>query len=193
MIIVGLTGSIGMGKSATAGLFREMGVAVHDSDAAVHAIYADAAEVHLAADFPQAFPNGRFDRSALAALVVGNPEAMRRLEAIVHPLVSASRVSFLDAQRARSARVAVLDVPLLFETGLSDAVDICLVVTAPPELQRRRVLARPGMSLEKFEAINARQLADAHKRSRAHWIIDTSHGIPAARRDVIALLRSIVA
>lgn len=191
MIIVGLTGSIGMGKSTTAALFREEGVAVHDSDATVHRLYAEQAHRHLAIDFPQAFANGAFDRAALAAHVLGDPTALRRLEAIIHPLVSANRSAFLAREKAAGARICVLDVPLLFETDMDAGVDVCLVVTASAEIQKHRVLQRPGMTPEKLQSILARQLADEEKRKRAHWIIDTSHGIDGARRDVRAFLRSL--
>jgi len=191
MIVIGLTGSIGMGKSTTAALFRQEGVAVHDSDATVHRIYADEAHVHLARDFPQAFVGGAFDRAALAAHVLREPSALKRLEGIIHPLVSASRDAFLAKQAQAGSRVCVLDVPLLFETGLDQSVDIRLVVTAPQHIQKRRVLQRPGMTPEKLQSILARQLSDEEKRKRAHWIIDTSHGIDHARRDVQALLRSL--
>jgi dephospho-CoA kinase len=191
MIVVGLTGSIGMGKSTTAALFREEGIAVHDSDATVHRIYAEQARFHLAAEFPQAFTNGFFDRTALAAYVLGDTNALRRLEAIIHPLVSANRSDFLAKEKKQGSRLCVLDVPLLFETGLDASVDISLVVTAPSEVQKQRVLQRPGMTPEKLQSVLARQLSDEEKRKRAHWIIDTSHGIDRARRDVRAFLRSL--
>jgi dephospho-CoA kinase len=191
MIVVGLTGSIGMGKSTTAALFREEGIAVHDSDATVHRIYAEQAHCHLAAEFPQAFIAGFFDRAALAAHVLGDPTALKRLETIIHPLVSANRIAFLTEQEKAGSRLCVFDVPLLFETGLDASVDVRLVVTAPAEVQKQRVLQRPGMTPEKLQSVLGRQLSDEAKRKRAHWIIDTSHGIDRARRDVRAFLRSL--
>lgn len=193
MVIIGLTGSIGMGKSTTAAIFRDVGAPVHDSDATVHAIYEHSAETHLSRDFPQAFTGGCFDRAALAAHVLSNLASLRKLEAIIHPLVAESRSSFLQRQQARGTRVCILDIPLLFETGLESVVDVRLVVTAPPHVQEARVMSRPGMTAEKLASIRARQLDDREKRRRAHWIIDTSHGIRQARSDVRALLRSVCA
>jgi dephospho-CoA kinase len=191
MIVVGLTGSIGMGKSTTAALFREEGIPVHDSDATVHRIYAEQARCHLAAEFPQAFANGFFDRAALAAHVLGDATALKRLEMIIHPLVSANRSAFLREEEKAGSTLCVLDVPLLFETGLDASVDVRLVVTAPPGVQEQRVLQRPGMTPEKLQSILERQLSDEEKRKRAHWIFDTSHGIDWTRRDVRAFLRSL--
>jgi dephospho-CoA kinase len=189
MMILGLTGSIGMGKSATAAMFRELGVPVHDSDAAVHALYAGRAAPLVEAAFPGTTRDGVVDRAALGARVIGDRAQMARLEAIVHPLVRAEEAAFLDAARARGARLVVLDIPLLFETGGDGRVDAVAVVSAPPEVQAARVLARPGMTVEKFQAILAKQTPDAEKRRRAHVVIDTSRGFDAARRQVRDLVR----
>ena len=193
MIVAGLTGSIGMGKSATTAMFAEEGVPVHDADAAVHALYdvGGAAVGPIEAAFPGVMREGRIDRALLGARVVGDPAALARLEAIVHPLVGAAREAFLDHARKLNAPLAVVDIPLLFETGAEDAFDALIVVTAPADVQRARVLARPGMTAEKFEALLARQTPDAEKRRRADYLIDTGKGLEAARgqvRRLIALL-----
>lgn len=195
MLILGLTGSIGMGKSTTAAMFEAEGVPVYDSDAAVHALYAagGAAVAPVEAAFPGVVTDGAIDRAKLSAKVVGNPEALARLEAIVHPLVGAHRLGFFEKARAEGRDIVVLDVPLLFETGGQKSVDKVVVVSAPPEVQRARVLARPEMTLEKFEVILARQLPDAEKRARADFVIDTGQGVEHARaqvRDLLTLLRT---
>ena len=191
MVILGLTGSIGMGKSATAELFRARGVPVHDSDACVHELYRSAAVAPIEAAFPGAVVNGEVDRTALGKAVLGNPAAMKRLEAIVHPLVAADRDAFLERSRKQGQPVAVLDIPLLFEIGGQALVDAIVVVSAPETVQKSRVLLRPGMTAEKFAAIVAKQMPDAEKRRRAHFIIDTSRGLEAAARDVDAILRAV--
>jgi len=193
VIVLGLTGSIGMGKSTTAGLFREAGVPVHDADAAVHDIYdvGGPAVAPVEAAFPGVVADGRVDRKRLGPQVVGNPEALARLEAIVHPLVTQHRLDFLTRARADGAQIAVLDVPLLYETGGHDLVDAVVVVTAPYEEQRQRVLARPGMTEETFESILARQTPDAEKRARADYVVDTSRGIEPAREQVRAILTQL--
>ena len=190
MIVLGLTGSIGMGKSTTAGFFREAGVPVHDADATVHALYAGAAVAAIEAAFPGVTVDGTVDRSRLAARVLGDEAAVKRLEAIVHPLVRAAETAFLEAARARGAGVVVLDIPLLFETGGERRVDAVVTVTASAETQRARVLARPGMTAEKFEQISARQIDDAEKRRRSHFLVDTGRGLAPARREVAAILRA---
>lgn len=195
MIVLGLTGSIGMGKSTTAAMFEAEGVPVYDSDAAVHALYAagGAAVAPVEAAFPGVVTDGAIDRAKLSARVVGDPEALAKLEAIVHPLVGAHRIGFFDKARAEGHEIVVLDVPLLFETGGQKSVDKVVVVSAPPEVQRARVLARPEMTPEKFEAILARQLPDAEKRARADFVIDTGQGVDHAReqvRDLLTLLRT---
>lgn len=194
MIILGLTGSIGMGKSTTAKLFAEEGVAVHDADAAVHALYEGEAAPLIEAAFPGTTQDGKVDRTLLARAVVGNADAMKRLEAIVHPLVAQSRDSFLAQARAGGATVAVLDIPLLFETGGEKLVDAVVVVSAVPEIQRQRVMERPGMTAEKFEALLAKQMPDAEKRRRADFIVDSGNGIEPARaqvRDILAKVAKI--
>ena len=190
MIVLGLTGSIGMGKSTTADLFRAEGIPVHDADATVHALYRGAAVAPVEAAFPGATRDGVVDRAALAARVLGDDAGVKRLEAIVHPLVRAAEVDFRDRCRATGAAIVVVDVPLLFETGGADRVDAVVTVTAPAEVQRARVLARPGMSVETFERILARQLPDAEKRRRSHFLVDTARGVGPARLQVEAIVRA---
>ncbi len=191
MIVLGLTGSIGMGKSTTAAMFRDAGVPVHDSDEAVHRLYRGVAVPLIAAEYPGTVVDGVVDREKLAARVIGNPEALKRLEAIVHPLVRADAAEFVARHRAADAPVVVLDIPLLFETNSRERVDKVVVVTAPAEAQRQRVLARPGMTEEKFAAILRRQVPDAEKRRRADFIIDTGQGMEAARRAVAKIVASV--
>ena len=191
MIILGLTGSLGMGKSTTARIFAGEGVPVHDSDAAVHRLYEGEAAPAIEAAFPGATADGKVDRAKLGARVLGDAAAMTRLEAIVHPLVRASADRFVAEARADGAPVVVLDIPLLFETGGDDRVDAVVVVSAPPEVQCARVLERPGMTPEKFSAILARQLPDAEKRARADFVVDSSQGIDAARAQVRDILRAV--
>lgn len=188
-VVIGLTGSIGMGKSATAALFREAGVPVHDADATVHALYRGPAVPLVEAAFPGTTRDGAVDRAALGARVLGDAEAMARLEGIVHPLVRAAEQDFLARARAGGHRVAVLDIPLLFETGGEARCDAVVVVSAPASVQKARVLARPGMTEERFAAIVAKQWPDSRKRALAHFVIDTSRGFDAARRQVADLLR----
>ena len=189
--VLGLTGSIGMGKSATADIFRRFGVPVHDADAVVHHLYEGAAAPLIEAAFPGTATAGVVDRAALSNVVIGSPERMAELEAIVHPLVREQEERFLAAALAARAPVAVLDIPLLLETGGDARCDAVLVVTAVPEVQRRRVLARPGMSEEKLAAIVAKQMPDSEKRRRAHFVVDTSHGHAAAERQVGDILRAL--
>ena len=188
MIILGLTGSIGMGKSTTAKLFEEAGVPVYDADAAVHKIYEGEAAPAIEAAFPGTTVNGKVDRNKLSAKVVHDPAAMKRLEQIVHPMLGASRQKFLhDAERS-GAPVAVVDVPLLFETGGEKRVDAVVVVTTTPEIQHQRILSRDNMTGEKLDAILARQLPDAEKRKRADFVVDTSGGLDPVRariRDIL--------
>lgn len=193
MIIVGLTGSIGMGKSATAEMFREEGVPVYDADAAVHALYAKGgAAVPLIADaFPEAVRDGAVDRAVLSQLVIGKPEEIKRLEAIVHPLVGQGQRDFLERCRAEGAPVVVLDIPLLLEGQGHRFVDAIAVVSAPASVQRERVLARPGMTVEKFEEILKKQMPDAEKRAKADFVIDTSKGFDEARVQVRAVLDAL--
>ncbi|MDG2529803.1 dephospho-CoA kinase [Caulobacter endophyticus] len=195
MIILGLTGSIGMGKSTTAKMFEAEGAPVYDSDAAVHALYSvgGAAVAPVEAAFPGVVVDGAIDRARLSAQVVGDPEALEKLEAIVHPLVGAHRIGFFEKAQGAGHDIVVLDVPLLYETGGQKNVHKVVVVSAPADVQRQRVLARPGMTAEKFEAILARQLPDAEKRARADFVVDTGKGLDAARdqvRDILTLLRT---
>ena len=195
MLVLGLTGSIGMGKSTTSAMFEAEGVPVYDSDAAVHALYAvgGAAVGPVEAAFPGVVVDGAVDRARLSAAVVGNPEALAKLEAIVHPLVGAHRIGFFEKAKAAGQDIVVLDIPLLYETGGEKKVDKVVVVSAPADVQRARVLARPGMTPEKFEAILARQTPDAEKRARADFVIDTGKGLDHARqqvRDLLTLLRT---
>ena len=189
MIVLGLTGSIGMGKSTTANLFAEAGVPVYDADAAVHRLYEGEAVAAIEAAFPGTTANGKVDRNRLSARVVHDSAAMRKLEEIVHPMLGASRQKFLQDAEQSGAPVAVVDVPLLFETGGEKRVDAVVVVTTSPELQRERILARPNMTEEKLAAILARQMPDLEKRKRAHFVVDTSHGLDPVRariRDILA-------
>ena len=190
MIVVGLTGSIGMGKSTTSAFFREAGVPVHDADATVHRLYAGKAAPLIEEAFPGTTANGVVDRVKLGAKVLNDPAAMTRLEAIVHPLVGEAERDFRDKARAAGHAMAVLDIPLLLENGGERRVDVVLVVSSPPDVQRERVLARPGMDAQKLEAILARQVPDAEKRRRAHAVIDTGLGLEAARRQVRAFIRA---
>ncbi|WP_374578436.1 dephospho-CoA kinase [Phenylobacterium sp.] len=194
MLIIGLTGSIGMGKSTTAKMFREAGVPVYDADAAVADLYetGGAAVAPLEAAFPGVTKDGAVDREALRQRVLGNDEAMSRLNAIVHPLVGADRVHFFKDAEAAGADMVVLDIPLLYETGGDANMDAVVVVSAPPEQQRERVLARPGMTAERLDAILSRQMHDAEKRARAHFVVDTSRGLEPAREqvaEIIAVMR----
>jgi len=188
MFILGLTGSLGMGKSVTARFFAEQGVPVHDADAVVHRLYEGQAAAAIEAAFPGTTAGGKVDRDKLAARVLGDSAALKRLEAIVHPLVQEAERRLLAEAEARGEKVAVLDIPLLFETGGEKRVDAVVVVSAPPEVQRSRVLERPGMTVEKLEAIMAKQMPDEEKRRRADFVVDTSRGFEAARADVRAIL-----
>jgi dephospho-CoA kinase len=184
MIVLGLTGSIGTGKSTTAAMFRALGVPVHDADATVHELYAAEAVEPVSALFPHALVNGVIDRKALSEILAVSPERFRDLEAVIHPLVRAREIAFLDRERAAGSPLVLLDIPLLFETGGADRLDRVVVVTCDEQTQRERVLARPGMTVEKFEMIRARQMPDAEKRARADFIIDTGLGLDAARKRV---------
>jgi dephospho-CoA kinase len=191
MIVLGLTGSIGMGKSTTATLFRQAGVWVHDADASVHRLYAGAAVPLIEQAFPGTTINGVVDRARLSAAVLGDNAAMKRLEQIIHPLVRAQEQRFVAESKAAHRPLVVLDIPLLFETGGERRCDAVVVVTADPAVQRARVMQRPGMTREIFAAILARQLPDAEKRRRAHFLIDTGRGMEPAHRQVEGLLRSL--
>ena len=193
MIVLGLTGSIGMGKSTTAGLFREAGVPVQDADQVVAELYAQggAAVGPVGEAFPGVVRDGAIDREALSQRVLGDREALSRLEAIVHPLVRAERARFLARAEAGGAKVAVLEVQLLYEVGAHEDTDAVVVVSAPEDQQRQRALARPRMSAERLEQILARQMPDADKRARADFVIDTGRGIEAAREQVKSVLEKV--
>ncbi|BCH06601.1 dephospho-CoA kinase [Mesorhizobium sp. 131-3-5] len=191
MIVLGLTGSIGMGKSTTAKMFAEAGVPVHDSDEAVHRLYSGAAAPLVEAAFPGTVVDGVVDRAKLGARVLGDAAALKRLEAIIHPLVRADADAFLAMHRNAGESIAVLDIPLLFETGGRGRVDKVVVVTAPTEIQRQRVLARPGMTEEKLAAILAKQVPDAEKRRLADFVIDTGQGLEAARAAVATIIAEL--
>ncbi len=190
MFVIGLTGSIAMGKSTTARMFAEAGVPVYDADAAVHRLYENEAATAIETTFPGTTRDGKVDRSALRERVTGDPPALRMLENIVHPLVGAAREKFLKEAAAAGARVAVLDVPLLFETGGDTRVDAVVVVSAPVEVQRARAVER-GLSPGEFEALLARQMPDAEKRRRADFVVDTSRGLEPARQQVQAILKAV--
>ena len=195
MIVLGLTGSIGMGKSTTTAMFADAGAYVWNADDAVHELYAQggAAVGPVGEAFPGVVVDGAVDRARLAEALGDDGEAFRRLEALVHPLVMKGRLEALAAAEARGVRLAVLDIPLLFETGGDAAVDAVVVVTAPAAVQAARVLARPGMTRERFEAILARQLPDTEKRRRADFVIDTSVGLEAARVRVDEIVGMVLA
>ena len=194
MIRLGLTGSIGMGKSTTAAMFREAGIPVYDADAAVADLYlrGGAAVVPLEAAFPGVTKDGAVDREALRQRVLGDDAAMAKLNAVVHPLLGQDRIDFFARAEADGADMVVLDIPLLFETGGHVAMDAVVVASAPAEMQRERVLAREGMTPERLDAILARQVADAEKRAKAHFVVDTGRGLEAAREqvaEIIAVMR----
>jgi dephospho-CoA kinase len=194
VIILGLTGSIGMGKSTTAAMLRDEGVPVYDSDAAVHELYAKGGKAvgPVGAAFPAAVRDGAIDRAVLGNLVLGDPEALKKLESIVHPLVRETQATFVRKHHAAGAPAVVLDIPLLFETGADQIVDAVIVVTAPAAMQRQRILARPGMTEEKLDQVLARQMPDAEKREKADFVINTEFGLEDARdqvRAVLAVLR----
>jgi dephospho-CoA kinase len=192
MRILGLTGSIGMGKSTTAKLFAEAGVPVYDADATVHKIYEGEAVPAIEAAFPGTTANGKVDRAKLAAKVVHDPATMKQLEAIVHPMLRAYHQKFLDDAEKSGATVAVVDVPLLFETGGDKRVDAVVVVTTSPENQRERILARGTMTSEALDSILARQMPDEEKRRRADFIVDTSHGLDPVRERIRDILDQAV-
>jgi dephospho-CoA kinase len=191
MFVLGLTGSIGMGKSTAAAMFRAEGIAVHDADAVVHALYRGEAAPVIEAAFPGTIRDGVVDRALLGALVLDDPAALARIEAIMHPLVASSRDAFLTEAEKKGARLVVLDVPLLFETGGDRRVDAVVLVTAPEAVQKERVSLRPGMTPERLAVILARQMPDVEKRAGAHFIIDTGGKFDATARQVRAILRAL--
>lgn len=191
--VIGLTGSIAMGKSETAKLFAAEGVTVHDADAAIHKLYGKggAAAARIASIFPDAVRDGAVDRAAMSAAVAGNPAALAKLEALVHPLVAAERNAFLREAEAKGTPVVLLDVPLLFEIGAEAGMDAVVVVSAPQTVQRARALERPGMTVEKFDALHARQMPDVEKRAKAHYVVVTDKGLDHARDQVRMILSEI--
>jgi len=193
LILIGLTGSIGMGKSTTAAMFREAGIPVYDADAAVHDLYDEggAAVGPVGEAFPGVVKDGKVDREALRQAVLGKPDELKRLNAIVHPLVGRDRSEFFEQATEAGADMVVLDIPLLFETGGHANMDVVVVASAPADLQRERVLARPGMSPERLDAILAQQMADAEKRARAHFVVDTSNGLDPARAQVAEIIAAM--
>jgi dephospho-CoA kinase len=192
MRILGLTGSIGMGKSTTAKMFAEAGVPVYDADATVHQLYEGEAVAAIEAAFPGTIVNGKVDRTLLSPRVVHDAEAMKRLESIVHPMLRAHHQKFLDDAEKSGAPVAVVDIPLLYETGGESRVDAVVVVTTAPDVQRERILAREGMTPEKLDAILVKQLPDAEKRRRADFVVDTSHGLDPVRIRIHEILEEVV-
>jgi len=191
MLIVGLTGSIGMGKSTVAARFRTHGVAVCDADAEVHKLYEGAAVPAIEAAFPGTTRAGTVDRQRLARVLIAKPEGFARLEAIVHPLVIAAERAFLHAEAAKGAALAVLEIPLLLETGGEARVDVVVVVSAPADTQRERVMQRPGMTPEKLEQVLARQMPDAEKRARADFIVDTGGTLAETDAQVDNIVESL--
>jgi dephospho-CoA kinase len=191
MFVLGLTGSLGMGKSTTAGFFAELGVPVHDADAAVHRLYKGEAAPLIEAAFPGTTRGGEVDREKLPQRVLNDAAAIKKLEGIVHPLVRAAEERFLAEAKKNNAKVAVLDIPLLFETEGDRRCDAVVVVSAPEDVQRARMLERPGMTAPKFTAILARQMSDAEKRKRADFVVDTSKGFDAAREQVREILARV--
>lgn len=191
MIILGLTGSIGMGKTTASNMLAEAGVPVYSADDAVHRLYAGRAVPLIEAAFPGTVSNGKVDRTKLSASVLGKPEALKKLESIIHPLVHEEEAAFLARARADGADIALIDIPLLFETGGHNRVDKVAVVSAPADIQRARVLARPGMTEEKFAAILARQMPDAEKRARADFIIDSSGELEETRAQITAIIAEL--
>lgn len=193
MIVLGLTGSIGMGKSTTAAMFSGLGVPVYDADQAVHALYAGEAVPAIAAAFPLAVVDGIVDRKILSEILRASPGRFKELEAIVHPHVRRKETAFLDHHRAAGTPLVLLDIPLLYETGGEKRVDKVVVVTCDPAIQRARVLSRPGMTEEKFDLVLSRQVPDEEKRRRADFVVDTGHGLESARErvaEIVDMLRS---
>jgi dephospho-CoA kinase len=189
--ILCLTGSLGMGKSTAAKFFAECGVPVHDSDAVVHALYEGDAAALIEEAFPGSTSGGKVDRNLLAGMVVNNPVALARLEAIIHPLVTTSREKFLAEAQARGVPVVVVDIPLLFETAAQSQCDAVVVVSVPAEIQRARAFDRPGMTEQKFAALLAKQMPDAEKRRRADFVVDSSQGFDHTRAQIRDILQSV--
>lgn len=191
MFVLGLTGSLGMGKSTTAGFFAELGVPIYAADAAVHRLYKAEAVPLIEAAFPGTTAHGEVNREKLAKRVLDDPAAVKKLEAIVHPLVRTAERHFLAEAEKKNAPVVVLDIPLLFETGGNRRCDAVVVVSAPEDVQRTRIFERPGMTAQKFAGIMANQMPDAEKRKRADFVVDTSNGFDAARAQVREILARV--
>jgi dephospho-CoA kinase len=191
LIILGLTGSIGMGKTTASNMFAEAGVPVYSADDAVHRLYSGRAAPLIEAAFPGTVANGTVDREKLSAEVIGKPDALKKLESIVHPLVREEEEAFLREAKAQGAAIALVDIPLLFETGGEKRVDRIVVVSAPADIQRARVLARPGMTAEKLDAILARQTPDAEKRARADFVLDTSGSFDNLRQQITTVIQKL--
>jgi dephospho-CoA kinase len=193
MIIIGLTGSIGMGKSTTAAMFAKHGIPIHDADAVVHELYASEAVPVVEKKFPGVAHDGVIDREKLGAMVLGRPEALKTLEAIVHPLVREREEKFLQDARRAGEDFAVLEIPLLFETGADERCDVVVVVTSPPDIQRERVLKRQGMTSQKWQSILSKQMPDSEKRQKSDFLVETHLGIDHAQmqvNDILATLRA---
>ena len=191
MLVIGLTGSIGMGKSTAAARFRELGIAVFDADADVHRLYEGPLVAEIEVAFPGSTENGKVDRARLSAQLMKAPERMKVLEAIVHPRVRENERAFLGREYAKGARMAVLEIPLLFESGAAESVDVVIVVSAPPALQRERVLARPGMTAAKLDSLLSRQWPDEKKRAAAHFVVDTRGSIEASHAQIDAIVAEL--
>jgi dephospho-CoA kinase len=191
MLVIGLTGGIGMGKSAAAEHFVRRGVPVFNADACVHQLYEGKAVAPIEAAFPGVGRGGQIDRKLLTEALAGSQARLRQLEAIVHPMVVKAEIDFLRAQERNGAQLAVLEIPLLFETGAETRVDATIVLSAPAEVQRARVLARPGMMAEKLEHLLARQLSDAERRARADYVVDSGLPLPDMHAELDRLLESL--
>jgi len=191
MLVIGLTGGIGMGKSAAAEHFARAGIPVFNADAHVHRLYEGEAVEAIEAEFPGVTREGRIDRKLLSEQVAGSPERLRQLERIVHPMVVEAEIEFLRAQERKGAQLAVLEIPLLFETGAETRVDVTVVLSAPHHVQRERVLARPGMTVDKLEHLLARQLPDAEKRARADFVVESGTGLADMQAKIDTLIESL--
>jgi len=191
MLVIGLTGGIGMGKTSAAMHLRQRGLKVFDADAYVHRLYEGAAVEAVEAEFPGTTRDGQVDRAALAKEVAGKPERLRQLEAIVHPMVVAAEIGFLRDREAEGAHLAVLEIPLLFETGAESRTDVTIALSAPEAVQRTRVLERPGMTVEKFETLKARQLSDADRRARADYVVDSGSSLEHMQNQLDTLIESL--
>jgi dephospho-CoA kinase len=191
MLVIGLTGGIGMGKSAAAAHFARSGIPVFDADACVHRLYAGEAVAAIEAAFPGVTRSGKVDRTLLAAQLTGKPERLRQLEGIVHPMVVRQEIDFLVEEEKKGAELAVLEIPLLFETDAHERVDVSVVISAPHHVQRTRVLGRPGMTVDKLEHLLARQLPDEDKRARADFVVDSGTGLADMHRQIDKLIDSL--